>query len=87
MARKRKYTKRKNTKKASKESLSIIVLIILGILLGFLIYTKSGTVGVTLNEILGGMMGVSRLLLPISFARGIASNAPNAPPPFPCDPV
>ena len=65
MARKRKYTKRKNTKKASKESLSIIVLIILGILLGFLIYTKSGTVGVTLNEILGGMMGVSRLLLPI----------------------
>ena len=69
MAKKRRYTKRKNTGKrasrASNENLSIIVLIIVGILLGFLIYTRSGTIGVTLNEILGGMMGVSRLLLPI----------------------
>ncbi|MBR3003203.1 MAG: DNA translocase FtsK [Clostridia bacterium] len=64
MAKKKKYTKRKNTK-ASKESLSIVVLIIVSILLGFLIYTNSGTIGVTLNEILGGMMGISRLLLPI----------------------
>ncbi len=69
MAKKRRYTKRKNTgkraSKASNENLSIIVLIIVGILLGFLIYTRSGTIGVTLNEILGGMMGVSRLLLPV----------------------
>ena len=64
MAKKRKYTKRKNTK-ASKENLSIVILIIVGVLLGFLVYTNSGTVGITLNEILGGMMGVSRLLLPI----------------------
>ena len=34
-------------------------------MLGFLIYTNSGVIGVKLNEILGGMMGVTRLLLPI----------------------
>lgn len=65
MAKRKKYTKKRNAQKASKESLSIIVLIILGVLLGFLIYTGSGSVGITLNEILGGMMGISRLLLPI----------------------
>ncbi len=64
MAKKRKYTKRKNSK-ASKENLNIVVLIIVSILLGFLIYTRSGTIGMSLNELLGGMMGVSRLLLPI----------------------
>ncbi len=64
MAKRRKTSKRKNTKE-SRENLSIIVLIILSILLGFLIYTSSGTIGITLNEILGGMMGVSKLLLPI----------------------
>lgn len=64
MAKKRKYTKRKATKQ-TKNNLSIIILIIISILLGFLIYTNSGTVGMTLNEILGGMMGVSRLLLPV----------------------
>ena len=70
MARKRKSTKRRSSN-SSKENLTIIVLIILSILLGFLIYTGSGTVGVTLNEILGGMMGASRLLLPIGIL-GIA---------------
>ena len=64
MAKKRKYTKKNNTK-AKKQNMSIIVLILLSILLGFLIYTNSGTVGITLNEILGGMMGVSKLFLPI----------------------
>lgn len=70
MPKKRKYTKRKQTK-ASKQNLSIIILIILSVLLGFLIYTNSGAVGITLNEILGGMMGTSRLLLPIGIL-GIA---------------
>ena len=64
MAKKRRYTKRRNNK-ASKDNLTIIVLIIVSILLGFLIYTKSGAVGQGLSEVLGGMMGVSRLLLPI----------------------
>ena len=70
MPKKRKYTKRKQTK-SSKQNLSIVILIILSILLGFLIYTNSGAVGITLNEILGGMMGASRLLLPIGIL-GIA---------------
>ena len=39
--------------------------LIASILLAVLIYTNSGVIGVKLNEILGGMMGVTRLLLPI----------------------
>ena len=70
MARRRKYT-RKNNKKVSNENLTIIILILLSVLLGFLIYTKSGTIGITLNEILGGMMGFSKVLLPIGIL-GIA---------------
>lgn len=71
MAEKRKYTKsnsRGNTRKSKHMSnidLTICILIVLSILLGFLIYTNSGVIGVKLNEILGGMMGVTRLLLPI----------------------
>ena len=64
MPKKRKYTKRKSTK-SSKDNLTIIVLIILSILLGFLIYSNSGSIGKSLNEILGGMMGLSKFLLPI----------------------
>ena len=64
MARRRKNT-RKNQKKVPSENLTIIILIILSVLLGFLIYTKSGTIGITLNEVLGGMMGFSKMLLPI----------------------
>ena len=71
MAKKRKYTKsnsRGNTRKSKHMSnidLTICILIVLSILLGFLIYTNSGVIGIKLNEILGGMMGVTRLLLPI----------------------
>ena len=71
MAKKRKYTKsnsRGNTRKSKRMSnidLTICILIVLSILLGFFIYTNSGVIGVKLNEILGGMMGVTRLLLPI----------------------
>ena len=71
MAKKRKNTKsnsRGNTRKSKRMSnidLTICILIVLSILLGFLIYTNSGVIGVKLNEILGGMMGVTRLLLPI----------------------
>ena len=71
MAKKIKYTKsnsRGNTRKSKHMSnidLTICILIVLSILLGFLIYTNSGVIGVKLNEILGGMMGVTRLLLPI----------------------
>ena len=42
-----------------------MVLIISSILLAVLIYTKSGVIGVKLNEILGGMMGIMQYVLPI----------------------
>ena len=74
MAKRR--TKRKNNKKAKKRAsnidLAIVALIILSILLCVLIYGKSGIVGIKLNEILGGMMGIIKYILPIgTFAVGI----------------
>ena len=74
MARKRTYNKRKNTKNSTKRGsrksassvdLAVVVLIVLGLLLGVLIYMKSGVVGIKLSEILGGMMGIIRYVLPI----------------------
>mgnify|MGYP005821080225 CR=1 FL=1 len=66
---KRKYKKRKTTrtakKRASNIDLTIVALIILSILLCVLIYGKSGVVGIKLNEILGGMMGIIKYVLPI----------------------
>ena len=56
-----KKKKRKTTKKgASKIDLTVVGLIVLSILLAILIYGKSGVIGVELNEILGGMMGIIR---------------------------
>ena len=65
---KRKCKKRKTTrtkKRASGIDLTIVTLIILSILLAVLIYGKSGVVGIKLNEILGGMMGIIKYVLPI----------------------
>ncbi len=66
---KRKYKKRKTTKatkkRASSTDLLIVGLIILSILLCVLIYGKSGVIGIKLNEILGGMMGIIKYILPI----------------------
>ena len=70
MARKRKYTKRRS-RKQSRNNLIIIILIIVSVLLGFLIYTKSGAIGRGLSDALGGMLGVSRLLIPLGIA-GVA---------------
>lgn len=63
MAKKRRYKKRKQT--ASKVDIAIVVLIVLSILLAVLIYTKSGVVGLKLNEILGGTIGIMQYILPI----------------------
>ena len=63
MSKKRTYKKRK--KSASKIDLTVVVLIVLSVLLAFLIYTKSGIVGVKLTEFLGGMIGLIRYVLPI----------------------
>ena len=63
MAKKRKYKKRKKT--ASRLDIAVVILIVLSILLAVLIYTKSGTIGIKLNEILGGIMGLMQYVLPI----------------------
>ena len=72
MARKRTYKKRNTGKRAqatrkqaSKIDLAIVILMVLAILLGVLIYTKSGVIGIKLSEILGGIMGIIRYVLPI----------------------
>ena len=52
MAKKKRYPKRKSP--ASKADVAVISLIIFSILLAVLIYTKSGIIGLKLNEILGG---------------------------------
>ncbi len=62
MAGKRRYKKRS---KASKIDVVVVSLIILSILLAVLIFTKSGVVGLKLNEILGGMLGIIQYVLPI----------------------
>ena len=63
MAKKRRYKKRKKT--ASRLDVAVVTLIVVSILLAVLIYTKSGTVGIKLNEILGGIMGIMQYVLPI----------------------
>ncbi len=68
MAQKRNYKKKKNTKsrkKASKLDLAIIILIMLSLLVGALIFTKSGIIGLKLNEVLGGMFGIMQYIIPI----------------------
>ena len=74
--RKRKYTKRNtnnNSRRSNDEAnLAVIGTIIFSILLAVLLYTNSGTVGQKLNEILGGLIGILRYILPIgSFALAI----------------
>ena len=71
---KRKTKKKTNKKKkrASNMDLAVVAIIILSILLCVLIYGNSGIVGVKLNEILGGMMGIIKYILPIgTFLIGI----------------
>ncbi len=70
MAKKRRYKKSKKT--ASKLDLAVVSIIMLSILLAVLIYTKSGVIGIKLNQILGGMFGIMQYVLPIGgFAIGI----------------
>lgn len=74
MAKKKikKKTNKKAKKRASNMDLTVVAIIILSILLCVLIYGNSGIVGVKLNEILGGMMGIIKYILPIgTFLIGI----------------
>ena len=72
MAKKKKNRKKKTT---STVDIAILTLILISVLLSVLIYTKSGitgVIGVKLNEILGGMMGIIKYVLPIgTFAIAI----------------
>ena len=73
---KRKSTqgRRKNSKKSTSQdlNLNIIGTIIFSVLLAVLLYTNSGEIGQKLNEVLGGLMGVLRYVLPIgTFAIAI----------------
>ena len=67
-----KRRKSKKTNHSQDLNLNIIGTIIFSILLAVLLYTNSGTVGQTLNEVLGGLMGILRYVLPIgTFAIAI----------------
>ncbi|MBQ3415394.1 MAG: DNA translocase FtsK [Clostridia bacterium] len=67
----KKKAKRKK-KTASKLDLTVVGIIIGSILLAVLIYSKSGFIGIKLNEVLGGMLGIIRYLVPIgTLAVGI----------------
>lgn len=72
--RKRKSTTNRTKKTANKQDMNIGVIgtIIFSVLLAILLYTNSGEIGQKLNEVLGGLMGVLRYILPIgTFAIAI----------------
>ena len=67
--KKRRYKKKKTT---SKLDIAVVTLILLSVLLGVLIYTKSGIIGVELNHVFGGIIGIMQYILPIgTFAIAI----------------
>ena len=67
--KKRRYKKKKTT---SKLDIAVVTLILLSVLLGVLIYTKSGIIGVELNHVFGGIIGIMQYVLPIgTFAIAI----------------
>ncbi len=69
--RKRRTTNSNNRSKSMKNTqrqninLIVIGIIIFSVLLAVLLYTNSGVVGQKLNEILGGMLGIVKYILPI----------------------
>lgn len=64
MGRKRKYNSKKK-KQQVKIDIALITTIIASLLVMFLVYTKSGVIGVFLNSTLGGLIGNLRYILPI----------------------
>ena len=68
--RKRKTTNtrsRKNTPKRKKvdKNLQFLIVAIISVLLGILIYVKSGYIGKTLSPMLGGIVGVIKYIVPV----------------------
>ena len=64
--RRRKTTQKKYTRKMNTET-AIVMLIVAGILSGVLIYLKSGYIGKTLSDFLGGIFGIVKYIVPIGF--------------------
>lgn len=65
-------TRARRTNNKQDMNLSIVGTIIFSVLLAVLLYTNSGEIGQKLNELLGGLMGVLRYVLPIgTFAIAI----------------
>ena len=64
MAKKKKSKNKKKQLKLNTD-MKVILLILLGIILAIVIYGNSGYVGNFLNEILGGMVGIFKYLVPI----------------------
>jgi len=56
---------RRKKKVQNKIDLTVVTMIVISILLMFLIYSQSGSLGSTLSPILGGIMGWIKYLLPI----------------------
>ena len=63
---KRKYKKQKRVQKQKiNKDTAVIILIVLGILSAVLIYFKSGYVGQYLSNLLGGLFGIIKYIIPI----------------------
>ena len=52
---------------------AIVMLIVAGILSGVLIYLKSGYIGKTLSDFLGGIFGIVKYIVPIGVLVGLLS--------------
>lgn len=64
MARTKKGKRSKNKNRID-INVAVVIMILISILLAVLIYTKSGYIGENLSPILGGIMGVTKYILPI----------------------
>ena len=64
MAKRRKTTQKRQSKKLNLDT-AVVILIVAGILSGVLIYFKSGYVGEYLSNLLGGIFGIVKYVVPI----------------------
>ncbi len=62
----KKYTPKKTMNHLSPEMV-IIIMILIGIILGVVIYTGAGQIGRTINPVLGGLVGIIKYIVPIGF--------------------
>ena len=64
MAKRRKKTSKKKQFKMNAD-ITVILLILIGIIISILIYGNSGYMGNFLNDVLGGLFGILRYIVPI----------------------